>query len=67
MHLDVDKNVFLINITLSFFYQLLERKLPNANIVDILLFCFSFFFWFEIYKMLIRGSIGSKDISVTKT
>lgn len=36
MHLDVDKNVCLINITLSFFYQLLERKLPNANVVDIL-------------------------------
>ena len=36
MHLDVDKDVCLINITLSFFYQLLERKLPNANIVDIL-------------------------------
>ena len=29
--------------------------LPNANIVDIL---FSVLvFWFEIYKMLIRGSI----------
>lgn len=66
MHLDVDKDVCLINITLSFFYQYLERKLPNANIVDIL-FSVLVFFWFEIYKMLIRGSIGSKDISVTTT
>jgi len=67
MHLDVDKDVCLINITLSFFYQYLERKLPNANIVDILFSVLVFFFWFEIYKMLIRGSIGSKDISVTTT
>ena len=43
MHLDVDKDVCLINITLSFFYQYLERKLPNANTGLDSLFCFSFF------------------------
>ena len=28
---------------------------------------FFFFFWFEIHKVLIHGSIESKDIPVTTT